>query len=195
MTEQGPSRQNGGGGDMLTEFQRWLLRSSARNMRKEIGGQVRRTFGGGRNDNADVWDAATTEVPPEVGEAPECQWCPICRAARQMRESGPSLGGQLSGAGNVVAAAVQDAIGALDSMLTRAAGSGQQGSSQQGTRQQGSSQQGARQQGTDQPGASDQATGQPGASEQATGQPGASEQATGQPGSPTTEDHGPDDRG
>lgn len=180
MTEQGPSRQNGGGGDMLTEFQRWLLRSSARNMRKEIGGQVRRTFGGGRNEHADVWDAATTEVPPEVGEAPECQWCPICRAARQMRESGPGLGGQLSGAGNVVAAAVQDAIGALDSMLSRAAGAGQQGSTQPGPRQQG----------TSQPGASERSEGQAG-----TGQPGADEHTTGEQGSQTTEDHGPDDRG
>jgi hypothetical protein len=64
-----------------------------------------------------VWDAATTEVPPEEGEAPECQWCPICRAARRMRESGPGLGGQLTTAGEAVAAAVQDAINAFDSVL------------------------------------------------------------------------------
>ena len=112
------------GADMLNEFQRWLIRSSARSMRKEIGGQVRKTFSGGRSESADIWDAATTEIPPEVGEAPECQWCPICRAARQLRESGPGIGGHISGAGNAVASAVQDAINAFDAVLAKAAGTG-----------------------------------------------------------------------
>jgi hypothetical protein len=123
--------------DMLTDLQRWLLRSSARSMRKELGGQVRRTFGGGEQKKgaAEVWDTATNEIPPEVGESPECQWCPICRAARRMRDSGPGLGGQLSGAGDAVASAVQDAISALDSILSRAGGGSDQrsaGSSQSG---------------------------------------------------------------
>src|SRR5271165_2525383 len=122
--------------DMLSDLQRWLLRSSARSVRKEIGGQVRRTFGGGgqRPSANDVWDTATTEIPPEVGESPECQWCPICRAARRMRDSGPGLGGQLSGAGDAVASAVQDAISALDSILSRAGGGDQRatGGSQPG---------------------------------------------------------------
>jgi len=95
-------------------------------MRKEIGGQVRRTFGGSeRRGPAEVWDTATNEIPPEVGESPECQWCPICRAARRMRDSGPGLGGQLSGAGDAVASAVQDAISALDSILSKAGGGGE----------------------------------------------------------------------
>ena len=86
----GPAQQAPPGADMLSDLQRWLIKSSARSMRKEISGQVRRTFGGGRSSNAsDVWDTATTEIPPEVGESPECQWCPICRAARRMRDSGP----------------------------------------------------------------------------------------------------------
>jgi hypothetical protein len=123
--------------DMLSDLQRWLLRSSARSVRKEIGGQVRRTFGGGgqRPSANEVWDTATTEIPPEVGESPECQWCPICRAARRMRDSGPGLGGQLSGAGDAVASAVQDAISALDSILSKAGGGSDQrsaGSSQPG---------------------------------------------------------------
>jgi hypothetical protein len=94
-------------------------------MSREVGSQVRRTFGGGRQQTsaADVWDTATHEIPPEVGESPECQWCPICRAARRMREAGPGLGGQLSGAGDAVATVVQDAISAVDSILSRAAGS------------------------------------------------------------------------
>jgi hypothetical protein len=115
-------RQVPPGPDVLTDLQRWLLRNSARTMRKEITGQVRRTFGGGRKDSGDVWDTATTEIPLGVGEAPECQWCPICRAARRMRDSGPNLGDHLSTAGDVVAAAVQDALGAVDTVLSRTAG-------------------------------------------------------------------------
>jgi hypothetical protein len=94
-------------------------------MRRELSGQVRRTLGGGRPaDPSEVWDTATNEIPPEVGESPECQWCPICRAARRMRESGPGLGGQISGAGDAVASVVQDAVSALDSILSRAGGGG-----------------------------------------------------------------------
>src|SRR5215471_12159888 len=95
--------------DMLSDLQRWLIRSSARNMRSQFEDQVRRTLGGQRPDNSDVWDVATTEIPPEVGEAPECQWCPICRAARRMRDSRPGIAGPLSGAGDAVAAAMQEA--------------------------------------------------------------------------------------
>ncbi|HXB50509.1 MAG TPA: hypothetical protein VNW50_22355 [Streptosporangiaceae bacterium] len=109
------------GVDVFGDLQRWFIRQTAKNMRKEIGGQVRRTLGGSRT-TSDVWDTATTEIPPEVGESPECQWCPICRAARRMRDSGPGIGGQISGAGDVVASAVQDAISALDSLLTKGGG-------------------------------------------------------------------------
>lgn len=107
---------------MLSDFQRWLLRSGAKSMRREITGQVRRTFRGGRAENADIWDSATTEIPPEVGESPECQWCPICRAARRMRESNPGLGDHLSTAGDMVSAAVSEALKSVDSVLSRTAG-------------------------------------------------------------------------
>jgi hypothetical protein len=108
-------------GDMMAGLQRWLIRSSARNMRREIEGQVKRTLGGGRAEPQDVWGTATTEPPPDLSEAPECAWCPICRAARRMRETGPGLGPHLSGASDAVAAAVQDALGALDGVLSRTA--------------------------------------------------------------------------
>jgi len=121
--EGGQSRSSAGG-DIIGDLQRWFIRQSAKNMRKEISGQVRQTLGG-RKDSSDVWDIATTEVPPEAGESPECQWCPICRAARHMRESGTGLGDQLHGASDAVAAAVQEAMGALDGFLNRAADSGQ----------------------------------------------------------------------
>jgi hypothetical protein len=110
--------------DLQRDLQRWLIRSSARSMRSQFEDQVRRTIGGQRPDNADVWDVATTEIPADVGEAPECQWCPICRAARRMRDSRPGLAGQLSGAGDTVAAAVHDAVRAFDTFLARTAGGG-----------------------------------------------------------------------
>src|SRR5258708_33269235 len=86
--------------------QRWLIRSGSRSLRRELTGQFRRTLGGGSAEPGDVWGTATTEPPPdESHEAPECAWCPVCRAARRIRESGPGLGGQLAGAGHAVAAA------------------------------------------------------------------------------------------
>jgi hypothetical protein len=84
-------------------------------MRQELTGQFRRTFSRAERDN--VWGAATTEPPPDSsGEAPECAWCPVCRAARRIRESGPAVGGQLAGAGDVVAAAVQEAMSAFEAV-------------------------------------------------------------------------------
>jgi len=89
-------------------------------MRREIGGQVRKKLGGDRSEPQDVWDTATTEPPPgDLGEAPECAWCPVCRAARRIRESGPGLGSQLSGASDAVAAAVQEALRSFDGVLSR----------------------------------------------------------------------------
>jgi hypothetical protein len=112
-----PSRPPGA--DLAAGLQRWLIRSSARSMRRELTGQFRRTFGPNSDDSGDIWNTATTEPPPsESGEAPECAWCPVCRAARRIRESGPGLGGQLAGAGDAVAAAVQEALSAFDSVLS-----------------------------------------------------------------------------
>jgi hypothetical protein len=111
------ARQPRQSGSLLPdELQRWLLRSGARSMRRELTGQVRRTFGGNRADG-DVWAAATAEPPLVSAEAPECAWCPICRAARRIRESGSSLGG-LTGAGDAVSAAVEDALAAFDAVLS-----------------------------------------------------------------------------
>ncbi len=161
--------------DPVGDLQRWLIRQGAKNVRKEIGGQVRRTIGGGRTSTADVWDTATHEIPPEVGEAPECQWCPICRAARRMRDTSPGIGGQLSGAGGAVASAVQDAMSALDSLLSKTGGGNaprdrdSRGTSPQATRPQGTEQQGTEQQGTEQQGAGPQGTGPQGTGPQGTG--------------------------
>jgi hypothetical protein len=103
------------GADLLNGFQRWVIRSSARSMRREIESSVRRTVRSARAEPEDIWGVATTEPPPDLTEAPECAWCPICRAARRMRESG----GGLSSVSDAVASAVQDAFGALDGVLSR----------------------------------------------------------------------------
>jgi hypothetical protein len=122
--QPGPPRGSGmPGGDLMAEFQRWLIRSSARNLRREISGQVRRSIVAERP--ADVWSTVTTEAPPgEATQAPECAWCPICRAARRMRDAGPGLGSQLSSAGGAVAVALGDVVGTVNAVLS-GAGSGQ----------------------------------------------------------------------
>jgi hypothetical protein len=102
--------------DITGEIQRWLIRSGARNMRRELTGQFRRTFNRSGNDN--VWSVATTEPPPDTDDAPECAWCPVCRAARRIRESNPGLSAPLSGAGDVVASAVHEALAAFDAVLS-----------------------------------------------------------------------------
>ena len=115
-----PGRASQSGNDLIGDMQRWLIRSGAKNMRREITGQVRRKLGTDRSEPQDVWGTATTEPPAgDLSEAPECAWCPVCRAARRIRESGPDLGSQLSGAGGAVAAAVQEALSAFDGILTR----------------------------------------------------------------------------
>ena len=102
MTERGP--------DPLGDFQRWLMRTGARSVSKEMTGSVRRAL---RQDRpaADVWDTATN-VPAD--EAPECAWCPVCRAARRMREN-RGLGSSLAGAGDALASVVQEAYTAFES--------------------------------------------------------------------------------
>jgi hypothetical protein len=127
---------SGGQRDLSDDIQRWLVRSGVRSMRRELNDQVRRAFQGRRPaEPGDVWGTATTEPPPELlasAEAPECAWCPVCRAARRIRESGAGagagalgglggqLGGQLAGAGDAVAAAVQEAFSAFESLLSAA---------------------------------------------------------------------------
>jgi hypothetical protein len=117
--DSGRDSGRGPGGDITGDLQRWLIRSSARNMRRELTGQFLRTFNRGEQDN--VWGVATTEPPEPSAEAPECAWCPICRAARRISESrraeSRGIGEQLAGAGDVVAAAVHEAVAAFESVL------------------------------------------------------------------------------
>ena len=103
--------------DPIYEFQRWLMRNGAKSVGRELKGTVSRTFGGGRQDPGDIWETATSEPPPGVGEAPECAWCPVCRAARRFRDSGPGLASHVAGAGDALLSVAQDTLAAFEASL------------------------------------------------------------------------------
>jgi hypothetical protein len=106
--------------DPIGDFQRWLMRAGARSLSRDVANRVRATLGGGAsaNKHASVWETATTEPPGD--EPPECQWCPICRAARRYRDSGstgtPDISSQLAGVGDVLAGFTKDAFSLFDAV-------------------------------------------------------------------------------
>jgi hypothetical protein len=104
------------GSDPIGDLQRWLMRSSARSLSRELKGQARRTFGGGGGSSRDVWETATAE--PISDEAPECAWCPVCRAARRLRQSGPGLASHMAGAGDALLTAAQDTLAAFEATMS-----------------------------------------------------------------------------
>ena len=110
------------GSDPIGDFQRWLMRTGAKSIGKDVASRVRSTVGGGKSaKQGDVWDTATTEELTD--EPPECQWCPICRAARRYRDSGGStanLGGQFAGVGDTLAGLTRDAFSLFDAALRQA---------------------------------------------------------------------------
>jgi hypothetical protein len=109
---RGPSR----GSDPVADFQRWLMKAGARSMANQVADQVRRTLGAERRTSGDVWDTATNEPPPN--EPPECQWCPVCQAARAARTGGAAgLGAQLANAGGLLASVVGDAFSAFEQAM------------------------------------------------------------------------------
>jgi hypothetical protein len=105
------------GSDPIGDLQRWLMRSSAKSLGRELKGQFRRATGGSSQSPADVWATATTE-PPNPEQPPECAWCPICRAARMARQSGPGLASQVAGASDALFGIAQDALTVFESTLS-----------------------------------------------------------------------------
>src|ERR1700729_3368320 len=108
------------GSDPIGDFQRWLMRTGAKSIGRDVASRVKSTLGGGGGGakQGDVWDTATTEEPTD--EPPEGQWCPICRAARRYRGSGGStanLGGQFAGVGDTLAGLTRDAFGLFDAAV------------------------------------------------------------------------------
>ena len=95
--QSGSGRGQSRPSDPVADFQRWLMKAGARSMANQVADQVKRTIGAERRDSGDVWDTATNELPPN--EAPECQWCPVCQAARAARLGAPGgLVSSLAGA-------------------------------------------------------------------------------------------------
>ena len=114
--QSGSGRGQSRPSDPVADFQRWLMKAGARSMANQVADQVRRTVGAERKPSGDVWDTATNEVPPN--EAPECQWCPVCQAARAARTGGAAgLGAQLASAGGVLASVVGDAFSAFEQAM------------------------------------------------------------------------------
>jgi hypothetical protein len=106
------------GSDPLGDLQRWLMKAGARSLGRDVADRVRSTAGGGRSKTINVWETATTEPPGD--EPPECQWCPICRAARRYRESGTTGAGlstQLVGVGDTLAGFTRDAFSIFESAM------------------------------------------------------------------------------
>ena len=104
------------GSDPIGDFQRWLMRAGAKSIGRDVAGRVRSTLGGGGGaKNEDVWETATTEELTD--EPPECQWCPICRAARRYRDSGGTSGSQFAGVGDTLAGLTRDAFSLFDAAL------------------------------------------------------------------------------
>jgi hypothetical protein len=119
--QNGGRGQSGGrgssrGSDPVADFQRWMMKAGARSMANQVADQVKRTIGAERRDNRDVWNTATNEPPPT--ESPECQWCPICQAARAARTGGSAgLSARLADAGGALAGVVEGAFSAFEQVL------------------------------------------------------------------------------
>jgi hypothetical protein len=108
------TQAGGSGNDLIGDFQRWLLRAGARGMSRELADQVRTALGKNQQ-TGDVWETATTEPLP--GEAPECAWCPLCRAARLVREAKPTRDIRVAAVGDALTTVVQDAVSVLEAAL------------------------------------------------------------------------------
>jgi hypothetical protein len=105
----------------LDDLQRRLAIAGARTFGQQVVGQVGRTV---RGENADVWAVATAEpVDASTGNAPECAWCPVCRAIRMARDSNPDLAGRVGETAGALMSAAHDVAAAIDASLSRLPGS------------------------------------------------------------------------
>ena len=110
--------------DLIGDMQRWLVRSGARGVSRGVGDQIRTALRGG--GHADVWETATADEEP-----PECAWCPICRARRRLRESGPGLASHVAAATDAVGVVVQDAMSAFEAAVAAAGRQARPGAARQ----------------------------------------------------------------
>src|SRR3954465_3515624 len=82
--------------------------------------------------SGDVWSEATSEAWGEhfATGAPECRYCPVCRAIAASRTSGPDVVGHVVAAGEQLYAAVRDAVAGFE--RTRPAASPRPGTGDSG---------------------------------------------------------------
>ncbi len=111
----GDKQPGGSGTDLIGDFQRWLLRAGARGMSRELTDQVRTALGKTPQPSGDVWETATHDPAP--GEAPECAWCPLCRAARISGSPSPTRDTRVAAVGDALTTVVQDAVSVLEAAL------------------------------------------------------------------------------
>lgn len=77
---------------------------------------LRRRIGvGGGSGSGDVWSEATSEAGDAWGEhiatgAPECRYCPVCRAIAASRTAGPDVVANVVAAGESLYAAFREAV-------------------------------------------------------------------------------------
>lgn len=66
----------------------------------------------GSGGSGDVWSEATSEAWGEhfATGAPECRYCPVCRAMAAARTSGPDVLGHVMSAGESLFAAFRDTM-------------------------------------------------------------------------------------
>jgi hypothetical protein len=66
--------------------------------------------------SGDVWSEATSDAWGEhiATGAPECRYCPVCRAIAASRTSGPDVVGHVMSAGESLFAAVREAVAGFE---------------------------------------------------------------------------------
>jgi hypothetical protein len=76
---------------------------------------LRRRISGGASSD-DVWSQATSEAWGEhfATGAPECRYCPVCRAIAASRTSGPDVLSHVMSAGESLYAAMREAVAGFD---------------------------------------------------------------------------------
>ena len=104
----------------LDDLQRRLAVAGARSLGQQFAGQVSKTI---RGESNDVWETATSEpVDASVGNAPECAWCPVCRAIRMARDSNPDMASRVGETAGALMSAAHDVVAAVDAALSRMPG-------------------------------------------------------------------------
>jgi hypothetical protein len=76
----------------------------------------KRMSGGAGSGSGDVWSEATSEAWGEhiATGAPECRYCPVCRAIAASRTSGPDVVGHVVAAGESLYAALREAVAGFE---------------------------------------------------------------------------------